>query len=284
MRPIRPSDDEISDYIEGALDAKRRSEIAGWLEQNPARAVEVERQRQLNEALQHLGADILREPVPERLHNVLRAHAPPASEQAAKDPPGQLRPGASAPPPRRRWFGLVAAGVALLAAGGMAGWLARGSLAPSVDPIDVLLADASYAFAFYSTDRDHAIQFLPDEIERFREVSAKMFERSIAPPDLAAAGYTFRGARIAPTGRQTSTFFFFEGEGGNDLSVIFWSELDEGAGPAGFWTLDDIVAQYWSNQGLGFAVLGYGDERTLRRISERVVSFYESNLTRSGSS
>lgn len=66
------TDDELNEYLDGGLSEARRAEVEAWLLEKPERVAEFERMKELNEALQRLGADILEEPVPERLRDIVR--------------------------------------------------------------------------------------------------------------------------------------------------------------------------------------------------------------------
>lgn len=271
MRRDHPTDEEIADFIDGRLVGSHREEVERWLANHPDRRGEVERQRQLNAALQGLGAEILDEPIPERLRHVLEGAGEAAEPEPAHPPRTSRRiPGMA--------VGRILTALVLLAVGGALGWVARDALAPQQSAIDTLLADASHAYAFYSQDRDHRIEFPPDGLDRFSEVSKQMFERSVEPPDLAEAGYEFQGARIAPTGRQTSTFFFFEDETGEGVTVILWPNDEDAPIPSGFRTLGKILASFWFSDGFGYAVMGEGEEPKLRELSDAVVDFYGHQL------
>lgn len=66
------TDEELNEYLDGGLNEERRAEVEAWLLENPERTTEFERLKELNEALRRLGADILDEPVPERLRDIVR--------------------------------------------------------------------------------------------------------------------------------------------------------------------------------------------------------------------
>lgn len=276
MRPPKPSEEDIADYIDGRLTGTRLRQVTAWLDVSPERAAEVERQRQLNDALKTLGRDILDEPVPDRLRAVLENmddEAPASGHPAETDGPASTSTDGAARGRAGRWIGIAA----LLLVGLAAGWVARSAFDSAPTAFDALLADASYAVAFYSTEPDHAIQFPPHKLTDFEAVSRKVLKRTVAPPDLKPVGYTFRGARIAPTGRQTSTFFFFEDGGGHDVTVILWPRAEGSGIGSGFRALGDIAARYWFVDGLGFAVLGKNGA-SLRRIGDVVAAYYERRL------
>lgn len=269
MRHREPSDAEITDFVDGRLNGARRAEIEAWLADNPDRAAEVERQRQLNEALRSLGAEILDEPVPERLREVLRGSSSRSDDAVGEEPSDERRGGRS-----RSNGGRLLSALALLLIGAAIGWIGRSALEPRQSAFDRLLADASYAFTFYNRDREHAIQYPPERLRDFTAVSRDVFDRQIEPPDLAGTGFEFQGARIAPIGRQPSSFFFFEDDHGRDLTVVFWphrnSEMDE----PGSRDLGNVSARFWVSEGIGFMVLGEGDSKSLGDVGDRVFSFY----------
>ena len=271
MRHRAPSDAEISDFVDGRLTAARRAEVEAWLAANPDFAAEVERQRQLNEALKSLGAEILDEPVPERLREVLRGTGAGRPEDAGGGEPSGGQPGGAA----RSRGGRLLSALTVLLIGAAIGWLGRSALEPRPSAFDRLLADASYAFTFYSRAQEHAIQYPPERIGDFVAVSRKMFDRQIDPPDLAAAGFEFRGARITPIGRQPRSFFFFEDGGGRDLTVVFWPDRSGDLDGPGSRDLGDVAARFWVSDGVGFVVLGEGDPDSIGAIGDRVFSFYD---------
>jgi anti-sigma factor RsiW len=272
MKSPQPSEEDIADYIDGRLTGSRHDAVAAWLDVNPEMAAEVERQRQLNDALKVLGRDILDEPVPDRLRAVLSGVDGDAASDRPTDPdePDPTTTDRTVRGRAGRWIGIAA----LLLIGAAAGWMARSALDGAPTAFDTLLADASYAVTFYSTAPDHAVQFPPDRVTDFEAVSRKVFKRIVAPPDLEAVGYTFRGARIAPTGLHTSTFFFFKDATGGDLTVILWPRPEGSGLGSGFRALGDIAARYWFVDGLGFAVLGK-NVAGFRRIADVVASYYQ---------
>lgn len=92
MTPFLPVTDlELDALVDGRLSEQRRAEVEAWLREHPARAAEVERLRELNEALRGLGARVLDEPIPERLRAMLR----PPGETRAEDPAAGAAPGAA---------------------------------------------------------------------------------------------------------------------------------------------------------------------------------------------
>lgn len=70
--PEAVSEDEIQEYIDGRLAPERRREVEAYLATRPERAAEIHALLRQQEALRRLGEEILNEPVPERLQEILR--------------------------------------------------------------------------------------------------------------------------------------------------------------------------------------------------------------------
>ncbi len=66
------SEDEIQEYLDGRLRADRKAVVEGYLARHPERAAEVQALMRQQGALKRLGEEILSEPIPERLQEVLR--------------------------------------------------------------------------------------------------------------------------------------------------------------------------------------------------------------------
>lgn len=69
--PFRPTNDDLEAYIDGRLESERTTQIEALLMRDPKVAEMVRAMRFQNDALRCLGADILKEPVPERLRAVI---------------------------------------------------------------------------------------------------------------------------------------------------------------------------------------------------------------------
>jgi anti-sigma factor RsiW len=274
----RPTDEELGEYADGGLSGRRRAEIEAWLLADPQKALEIERLRRLNDALKGLGEEILEEPVPDRLRDVVRR-----VEGGTPGDPGGRDGGSPAPGPTtprglrgRAWprFIEAAAVVAVFALGGVIGWSLRPHLDHGRPQVDDMLVDASRAYAFYDGGRNYPIEFPPDQTGAFDAIAARLFEQAVAPPDLATVGYRYLGARLAPAADIRNTLFLFEGEDGRRITVLFWPLAEALAIGSGSLAMDGVLTRFWLQGGFGFAVIGEEANARLEEISDAVAAHY----------
>lgn len=71
-RPEMVSEEDIQEYIDGRATPDLRAEVETYLASNPKRKAEVQALLRQQEALRRLGTDILAEPIPDRLQEILR--------------------------------------------------------------------------------------------------------------------------------------------------------------------------------------------------------------------
>src|SRR5579884_3618034 len=106
--PEPPTNDDLEAYIDGRLEPRRVAEIEASIARDPHLAEAVRAMRFQNEALRCLGAEILDEPIPERLRSIIERRK--AEERTGK-PRRLFMPAA----PRRLALILTALGIASIA-------------------------------------------------------------------------------------------------------------------------------------------------------------------------
>lgn len=262
------ANDQIQDYIDGRLGDRERAAVATYLLAHPEIAAEVETLRRQNEALKVVGQEILDEPVPARLRNLLER-----DKVVSLNTPTQPRAR-----PRLPGFLEAAAAVLLLCAGGVMGWLANEQLAPRRQIQDLIAADAADVYAFYGTQRDYPVDFPPDRTGELASWINRSFARDVPPPDLAPLGYQYRGGRLLPTTGARTGFFQFAGPEGARLAVFFWPAERPPSQISEMGLQDDVSARYWFGDGLSFAVMSDETNPDLERIADAVFQFYEATL------
>lgn len=272
-RHIDPVEEELLfDYLDGNLDPDRRAEVVAYLQRNPKEAAKVSALRLQDEALRSLGGDVLAEPVPDRLRDIL--YRQPSGRDAGRAP--------VAGPSRRRtvlgpWVNIAAA-LFIFVLGSLVGWFGRSGLEDTKSDLQAFLGESASGFAYYTGGESFIPEFPPEQDDRLTAALKRLFNRSIPRPDFADQGFKYVGARVSPGMQRRAGFFFYEGADGTRISVVVWPN----DGPANRTPLagrfNDVSARFWTEQGFGFAVMGSGDQLPLDGFTKTAVSYYQSEL------
>jgi anti-sigma factor RsiW len=261
------TDRQLQDYVDGRLNERDRAAVAAFLLAHPHVAAEVEAVRRQSEALRALGHEILDEPVPERLRELLRD--PKACARA------QARPVTARPQPRRAPRLLeTAAATLLLGMGGALGWFAHEVVRPAPAVDDRLLAEMANAYVFYGA-RDYPVAFPPERAREFLTWIGRSFAREVPPPDLGELGYSYRGGQLLPNGDANIGLFHFERPEDARLTVFFWADSGPPMVVHDLHDQDGIAARFWNSHDLSFAVIGAETNSDLEPAAEAVFAFYE---------
>ena len=267
------TDEQIQDYIDGRLNERDRAAVAAYLLAHPRAAAEVEAVRRQSEALRALGQEILDEPVPAHLRDLLRERPPRGRAELRSEPRRPARP----PLRRPASFLEAAAAILLFCVGGALGWFAHGIVHPLASLEDALLADMSRAYALYGA-HDYPVDFPPERAEDFVTWIGRSFEREVQPPDLAELGYSYRGGRLIPSADANIGVFQFERPEDARLAVFFWTAATPPEVVRARHDRDDLAAQFWNTNGLSFAVLSDKANRDLETAAEAIFAHYEKSF------
>jgi anti-sigma factor RsiW len=262
-REILP-DYKIQDYIDGRLEERDQAAVAAYLLVHPKAASKVEMLRRQNEALKGIGREILDEPVPARLRDMLR-------QQAEASFSGRPRLRLSS-------FLHAVAGVMLFSLGGAIGWFLHDSLTPRLGPQDLIASNAADVYTFYGGENDYPVDFPPDRTADLVSWIDRSFDRKISPPDLASLSYEYRGGHLLPISGASIGFFQFEDPEGARLAVVFWSGDQPPTKLDRIGRQENVAARYWLGDGFSFAVMSDGDNPDLDSVAEAVFSFYDGAL------
>ena len=258
------TDDQVQGYIDDRLSERDRATVAAYLLANPAAAEEVETLRRQSEALKGVGQEVLDEPVPERLRNVLNQHNVVSLNEVRRR--------------RASPFLEAAAAILLFCVGGGVGWFINEQVNPPAHPADLIASDLAGVLDFYGAARDYPIDFPPDRSQELATWIGRSFERQIPPPDLSEFAYEYRGGRLLPAAGVRTGFFQFDGADDAQIAVFFWpaDRLPQSIVDLG--RQENISARYWVGNGLSFAVMSDEANPDLERVAEAIFAFYEANL------
>ena len=261
--PERYSDDELQEFLDNRLDDQRRAEIAAYLQANPQKAAELDALRLQDEALRGLGADILNEPVPQRLTAAVRG----AGEPSIPHPPRAVY--------RHRYrFVEVAAALFIFVLGGGVGWLGHGLLQRGPDELELVLADTTFAFSVLLQERDQALEYRADQEAELQAIVERIYRRAITRPDLSARGYSYVGAKVLPGARRQVCYLLFENGNGSRISVAFWPSTLAATPKPKRDRVGDFLVDQWQDDGVGFALLRREADRIPDDLANDVIRFY----------
>lgn len=269
MSDAAPTTEMLQDYIDGRLGPRDEARIVGYLAANPGVAYEVERLRRLNSALSKIDADVLDEPIPDRLRQVLcKARSNDEPERTAQ--PGHHR--------RKRQLPIAVLLTAFAAciAGIAIGWHLRGAQIQPLDFDKLAIEHARNSYRLYADRKDYSVEFAADRQDQLALWIKERFEREVPPPYLGKAGFQFLGGRILTWRDRQSGFYLYENKAGERLSISFWPRTGSAErisvdGPV---PDDTLATRFLATDGLGFAVLSPIPGENLQPIVEHLSAVY----------
>ena len=245
---------ELNAYLDGELDAEACTEIEAWLGDNPDEAERLEALRGDRDALAGIHADILREPVPEKMR-ALVSNAPPPVE-------------APRAPMSDHWM-RAAASVVLLLVGATAGWIAHGSAVPSPSGESGFVQHAVSAHVVFTKERRHAVEAKATEKHLVRWLSRRV-GRTLNPPGLKSAGYELVGGRLVADDGAPAAQFMYQNSDKNRLTLYVRSARDAKDTAFRITTERGVSAFYWIEAPYAYALIGKVDRDKLVSLGEIV--------------
>ena len=259
------TDHKVQDYIDGRLSERDRAAVAAYLLVHPDVASEVEMLRRQNEALRGIGQEILEEPVPPRLRDVLHRHT---------EAPAEASRYGAAKTTRSSHFLEAAAAILLFCAGGALGWFMHEQLTLRPAVQDIIAANVADLYRFYGGEYDYPVDFPPDRTAELASWIKRSFDREISPPDLGTLSYEYQGGEVLPVSGASIGFFRFEGPEGARLAVVFWPGEQPPTQLESIGRQRNVAARYWLGDGLSFAVMSDESNPDLENAARAVFSFY----------
>lgn len=259
------SDHKVQDYIDGRLNERDQAAVAAYLLVHPDVAAEVEMLRRQNEALRGIGQEILDEPVPPWLRDVLSRHA---------DPPSGTGRWRAQDTVRSFSFLEAAAAILLFCAGGALGWFMHDQLTGRPAVQDMIASNVAHLYRFYGGEHAYPVDFPPHRTAELTSWIERSFDREVAPPDLASLSYEYQGGEVLPVSGASIGLFRFESPEGARLAVVFWPGEQLPTNLQSIGREQNVAARYWPGNGLSFAVMSDRSNPDLENAAQAVFSFY----------
>lgn len=246
------TDADLLDYASELLPADMMSSMATRLASDPvAQATLAEWQRQ-DAAIEALYHPVAREPVPDRLSDVIRRAE---AEDAAR---------ARGRPQARLW--LVAATIAALTVGTGAGWFARDLTTPAAAS-QTLAANAMRAYDTYVVEVAHPVEVAASDAEHLNAWMSKRLGHETRPPDFNAAGFTLMGGRIVPSDQGAAALYMYDNAEGQRITLYIAPQGASSTTSFQFALEGSTQSFYWMDRDLSYAVVGTVPREVLRRIA-----------------
>ena len=254
-------DEKIQDYIDGRLSERDEAAMAAYLIAHPEKAAEIQKLRQQTEALKGLGAEVLSEPIPERLRNVIdnAKNKEIAAQHRVVHRRGLLE-------------GLAIA--ATLVVGIVTGWLSHGLLrAPYPNASQLALQTARDAYLFYGTEKDFPVEFTAERENDLTSWFTKTFKMAVGRPNLDDVGYRYIGARVVPWSRGKMGLYLYENPEGARAALMFWPAENSSSRKPMLPNFEDLNASVYPVNGLDFALLCDKKNKDFDRISNAFLRY-----------
>jgi len=247
QRPI--TEDDLHGYVDQALSAERRAEVASYLDNHPDIAKRFAGFADQRQWLRAALAPIAEEPVPAAL-NLSRMIE------------SRRRPGPA------RW---AIAAMLLLCIGGAVGWDLRGSLQPAPGGLAALAQEASDSFEVYAPDRVRPVEMrASDSAELVQWVSSRL-HRTVKVPDLSPLGYRLMGGRLIATSHGPAAMFMYDNDRGSRIVMLTrpMNSADQNA-PMTARSKGDVAGFTWADGGTGYSVVGQAPAEVLKPLADDV--------------
>jgi anti-sigma factor RsiW len=268
------SDEELVAYLDGELGDAEREHIEAWLDSDPAARERLAALVQAGELARSAYADILDEPVPERLIAAARGATAPGKPPAQDAEILVLRPRrGGAPLPSRRWgIGLAAAAALfgiVIGSGGT--YLGIGRFVPArtgagqqlaAAANDIFLDNAAGYYKLTVNAGDNMLIDVPasnDNSAALQKISQSL-PQQVRLPDLKPWGLSFRGARlIVADGRPAAELVYVtDNKAIGPLTLVIGATKVPDIAP----TIDHregVNLLYWRHHGRAYALVGRAD-------------------------
>lgn len=239
--PITEAD--LHAYVDGQLDPERHEQVRAWLQTHPDEQRQVQRWEEQLAGLRLAYDPVLDEPVPMRL----------LSSRA-----------------RRRWPQALAAGLACVATGLIAGWLARGAMQPAQGNA-VFAREALAAHVLFVAEQRHPVEVPAEQEAHLVAWLSKRLDGKIRAPDLQPQGFELLGGRLLPGEQGPLAQLMYQSKANERLTLTV-RRAKTSDKHTGFQVLEQQGASvfYWIDQDFGYALSGNIDRARMLSLARLV--------------
>ncbi|MDQ0394750.1 anti-sigma factor family protein [Labrys monachus] len=258
QRPV--TEDDLQAYVDDVLAPAERRRIEAYLDQHPDVAQRIGDYAGQRDALRQVLGGIAAEPVPPELSLAGLIEAHQLREREAR------KAGAV----RRSDWRQAAAGLALLFAGGGAGWALHGVEAAPTGGAAVLAQEAADSYAVYAPDHVRPVELKAEaSAELVNWVSGRL-RHPVSVPDLSQAGYRFMGGRLVATAHGPAALFLYDDDRGTRLAMLVRPMAIDKDMPMSEHAMGTTGGVAWAEKGIGYSLVGSAPASALHPLADQV--------------
>ncbi len=277
----RVDDVMLMAYVDGEVDATTAREIEAALAGDPALALRVQHLRDSAMMARGAFAEVLHEPIPDRLIAALGGptREAPAGETAkpAADNVVPLKRRASWAPRRAAIGWAAAASIAALVVG-----YSAGNMRPQVTDLAGGLQNASsqrwldnvaayyhvYQNSLASKDK-LLVDFTASDVPELEKWFGAKLNRKLEVPNLTSKGLTTQGGRLVIINDKPAAQFLYSSEKGELVELVI-AFTDQPYQPEQITRKGDVNIVHWRDNGYAYAFAGTMDASRLQAIADSV--------------
>ena len=267
------SDEALVAYLDGELDPAEQRHVEAWLDADPAVRDRLSALAQSADLVRSAYADIVNEPVPERLLAAARGESTVSGPSASAEILALAPRRAARPRPgRRQYIGLAAAAALFGLMIGSAGTYVGIGLLPRDNGAEqtqlaaaaaqrIWLDNAAASYRLAVNAGDGMLVDVPasnDPREALQRISQNVPQMRL--PDLKPWGLTLRGARLVTVdGRPAAQLVYVADDKAlGPVTLVVSAAKQPDLSPT-IERRQDVNLLYWRNQGRAYALVGQAD-------------------------
>ncbi len=245
----RVTDADLNAYVDGELDDVTRSKLEIWLATHPEDAARVEAYRQQNAELRYLFNQVLDEPIPPSLLDLVMRSGP------RKNKPVWMQ---------------FAAGVVLVLAGAAGGWGFHSMQeVPRNASIPSYVERAVGAHIVYAAEVRHPVEVAANQEEHLIAWLSKRLGNPLQAPRLISIGYHLIGGRLLEESGSPAAQFMYEDSVGRRVTVYVRSYAGKDTAFK-FLGNGEVSAFYWVDAPFAYALIGDLPHQELMKLAHVV--------------
>lgn len=252
------TDEELQAYADNELEPARRLVIAGYLEDNP-------------DAAKKVAAIVAQTALVRAATATLRDSAIPKHLRIARLFERERDRRRSRLAFSGRWPHVAAACFGVFILGAASGWGLHGGMGFGHSRIRPLVEEAADSYVVYEPDRLHPVEISASNRDELNTWVSSRLGRPISAPDVIG-DFTLLGGRVIATSRGPAAMYMYVNGLGKRIVMLVCPLSLHGTAPITDSSPDGLSGVSWSDQGVGYSLVGPIAVKQLHDLGQRVRS------------